>query len=99
MPTGLDLMLVGVENDLDEPVIGGKTTREFLSAIVAQTKLPLRLRLEAAKILIQYEEHKLSTTQGAPDGGFADRLDRAIKRSNSARWPRLLEYHQPEEES
>jgi hypothetical protein len=70
----------------------GTTARQFLQMVMRGEIDPVPKQMNAAKVLIEYEEAKLTAVaMGHFDGkDFASQLERAILRSQSPYVPRTL---------
>jgi hypothetical protein len=70
----------------------GTTARQFLQMVMRGELEPTHKQFIAAKVLIEYEEPKLSAVAvGHMDGtSFAAQLDRCIERSKAPYVPRAL---------
>jgi hypothetical protein len=66
----------------------GTTPLDFLKAVYMNAKLPLHTRLKAACEAAPYVHPKLAVTAVISGQDYADRLHRAIERSQS---PKLIE--------
>jgi hypothetical protein len=67
----------------------GATSLTLLQVVYRSAALPLPTRMRAASIAIAYEHPKLAVTAIIDDGGFAERLDRALLRSAG---PKVIEH-------
>jgi hypothetical protein len=54
--------------------------RDFLRAVYLDDKLPLSVRMRAAIELMPYSYPKLAVVAQVTDGGFAELLDRRLKK-------------------
>jgi hypothetical protein len=68
----------------------GKTALELHQAVYRDRRLPLHVRLRAAKEALPYETPKLSVTQHIDDKDWGAILDRAIERSHGSKAKLLL---------
>jgi hypothetical protein len=77
-----------------KPIIeAAEDAHSFLRAIYQNPNVPLPVRMKAATIAIEYERPSLKATAIIhPNGSFAERLEKAISRSQAP--PKLIE-HQP----
>jgi hypothetical protein len=88
----------------DELELGPEATSlDLLQAVYRNPQLSLHVRMRAASLAIPFEHPKLSAAQLVHyDGTWAERLDKAVARSEAARVvngagskPRVIE-HQPQ---
>jgi hypothetical protein len=83
---------VRVVEELEQSLPEGITARQFLGMVMRGEIDPPPKQINAAKVLIEYEEAKLSAVAiGHLDqNSFAQALDRAIARSKAPYVPRAL---------
>jgi len=63
----------------------GHDALEFLQAVYQNPEAPLAIRMRAAQIAIEYERPRLAVTAVINGDDWAQRLDRAVERSNAVR--------------
>jgi hypothetical protein len=61
------------------------TSLDFHQAVYRNPTLPIPTRQRSAIAALQFEHPKLAVTAVISEGSFADRLDKAVERSNKAR--------------
>jgi hypothetical protein len=67
------------EDELTEPAL--VSSLELLQAIYRNPAQPIHRRMRAARAALPYENPKLAVVAHAHGGGFADKLEAAIKRA------------------
>ena len=68
---------------------------EFLQAVYCNDQLPLVTRMRAAIAALPFESPKLAVTALVNDEGFAEMLDRAIKRTEQMENGKLIRAKPP----
>ena len=79
MPTGMELMLVQIEER--EPELSRQSALEYLQSIYRNPLMPVPMRMRAAALAVPFESPKLSAIANLSPEDFSDRLERAITRS------------------
>ena len=79
MPTGMELMLVQIEER--EPELSRQSALEYLQSIYRNPLMPVPMRMRAAALAVPFESPKLSAIANLSPEDFSDRLECAITRS------------------